>query len=72
MDTLTSDLVQGAAGMPPEQTVGWWCLFDAGEAWEWGRVRLANLYVPHTCIAARVPTQRLQQAANQVETCGAQ
>lgn len=64
MDILTSDFSRQTAQNAPIHLIGWWCLFDTGEVWEWGRVVLTDVYRPSFILQAGVSETFLQQAAN--------
>lgn len=66
MDRLTSGPIREATRTSSAQTIGWWCLFDSGDAWEWGRAVLTNLYRQPYNSRLRVSEERLQHSANQV------
>jgi hypothetical protein len=74
MDTLSSDpngLQNGpSVRAASHQVIGWWCLFDAGEVWEWGRVVLTNAYQQSLTSHSSVSETFLQHSANQDDQAG--
>jgi hypothetical protein len=70
MDTLSSDQNEPAVHAASRRVIGWWCLFDTGEVWEWGRAVLTNVYqqssTSHSCVSGTF----LQNSANQDDQAG--
>ena len=65
MDTLTSDLNPPLPRKPSREVIGWWCLVDTDEVWEWGRAILSNVYDQPFHARLDKPLAFLQQPANQ-------
>lgn len=65
MDTVTTDLNVHTSRSASIQLIGWWCLFDSGEVWEWGRAVMTNVYDKPNAVLFRTTETYLQQPANQ-------
>ena len=65
MDTVISDCTGHNDPAASRQVIGWWCLFDAGDVWEWGRALITDVYQQPFAIRLGVPVANLQRAANQ-------
>jgi hypothetical protein len=65
MDTVTSDLTGRNDPTASRQVIGWWCLVDAGDVWEWGRALIIDVYHHPFAVRLGMPVANLQHAANQ-------
>jgi hypothetical protein len=64
VDILISDLQGQAARTLSAQVIGWWCLFDNVEAWEWGVAFLTDIYQQPSALPFDPSKTSLQLAAN--------
>ena len=64
MDTLISDLNPQAGISSAARLIGWWCLFDAEDVWEWGRALMTDVYGYSACSRLVPPRAYLEESAN--------